>query len=211
MRMMKRVIVMTGMLCCSFILHAQSFHGGLLAGFTATQVDGDSYGGYNKAGFQGGVYVNRTFGDLFLVQMEIKYAGKGARKPVTSDDPAVHNLTLHYIELPVLGALKVKQLGSVEFGVIPAYLFSVQGEDSGGALPDDYLTSFNKFDISTLIGLNIKVFEKVFLNLRYSYSIVSIHSGDLENGSYSWFGRLWGHSTGQFNNCLSAALYFRIR
>jgi hypothetical protein len=208
---MKRLIVLTVILCCSFMVRCQSFHGGLLAGFTATQVDGDSYGGYNKGGFQGGVFVNRSFGDIFMLQMEIKYIGKGARKPVTSDDPAVYNLTLNYAEIPVLGALKVKQLGSVEFGLEPAYLFSAKGEDSGGPLPSDYLVSFNKFDISTLIGLNIKVFPKLFLNLRYSYSIVSIRSGDSENGYYSWFGRLWGHSTGDFNNCLGAAVYYLIR
>ncbi len=209
--MMKRVLVLTGILCCGFMMHAQSFHGGLLAGFTATQVDGDSYGGYNKGGFQGGVYVSRKFGDLFLVQMEIKYTGKGARKPVTSDSPDVYNLTLHYMEIPVLGAIKVKQIGAVELGLVPAYLFSAQGEDNGGPLPSDYLVTFNKFDISTLIGLNVNLFEKLYLNLRYTYSIVSIRSGDSENGYYSWFGRLFGHSTGDFNNCLSAALYFRIR
>ncbi len=55
--------------------------------FTATQVDGDTYGGYNKAGFQGGVFVNTRLSDLFSAQLEIKYTGKGARKPVTSRIP----------------------------------------------------------------------------------------------------------------------------
>jgi len=191
--------------------NAQAFHGGVLAGFTATQVDGDTYGGYNKAGFQGGVFVNTRLSDLFNAQLEIKYTGKGARKPVTSTDPAVYNLTLHYIDVPVSVNVRVKQIGSAELGLVPAYLFASKGEDSGGPLPSDYLVSFKKFDLSFMMGINIKVFEKLKLNLRYTYSLLSIRPEKYENGYYTWFGNIFGPKTGQYNNCLMAGLYYQLK
>jgi hypothetical protein len=191
--------------------NAQVFHGGLLAGFTATQVDGDTYGGYNKAGFQGGVFVNARLSDLFHAQLEIKYTGKGAKKPVTSSDPAVYNLTLHYIDIPVSVNVRVKQIGSAELGLVPAYLFSASGEDSGGQLPSDYLVTFNKFDLSFMMGINIRLIEKLRLNLRYTYSLLSIRPEKYENGYYTWFGNLFGPKTGQYNNCLMAGLYWQLK
>lgn len=205
-------LLLAGIFGGIFTGNAQPFHGGILGGFTATQVDGDTYGGYNKAGFQGGVFVNVRLSDLFNAQLEIKYTGKGARKPVTSTDPEVYNLTLHYIDLPVSVNVRVKQIGSVEMGLVPGYLFSVKGEDSGGSFPSsDYLVTFNKFDFAFMMGINIKVFEKLTLNLRYTYSLVSIRSEEFENGYYSWFGNLFGQKTGQYNNCLMAGVYFQLR
>ena len=194
------------------LTNAQSFHGGVLAGLTATQVDGDTYGGYNKAGFQGGVFVNTRLSDLFSAQLEIKYTGKGARKPVTSTDPEVYNLTLHYIDVPVSVNVRVKQIGSAELGLVPGYLFAANGEDSGGSFPSsDYLVTFKKFDLSFMMGININLFEKLKLNLRYTYSLLSIRPEEFENGYYSWFGNLFGPKTGQYNNCLMAGVYWQLK
>jgi hypothetical protein len=193
------------------LANAQAFHGGVLAGFTATQVDGDTYGGYNKAGLQGGVFVNRRLSDLFTAQLEIKYTGKGAKKPVTSSNPDIYTLTLHYIDMPVLASVKVKQIGSVELGIVPAYLFSAQGKDNGGKFPSDYLVSFNKFDVSSLIGININLFPDLWMNLRYTYSLTSIRPEDYPNGYYTWFGRLFGQKTGQYNNCLMMGIYYQLK
>jgi hypothetical protein len=205
------LLFMAGIFGGIYLADAQAFHGGVLAGFTATQVDGDTYGGYNKAGFQGGVFVNTRLSELFSAQLEIKYTGKGAKKPVTSSDPDVYTLTLHYIDMPLLASVKVKQIGSVELGVIPAYLFSAQGEDNGGNLPSDYLVTFNKFDISSLIGININLFPKLWMNLRYTYSLTSIRPEDYPNGYYTWFGKLFGQKTGQYNNCLTMGIYYRLK
>jgi len=191
-------------------VNGQAFHGGVLGGFTATQVDGDTYGGYNKAGFQGGVFVNTRLSDLFNAQLEIKYAGKGAKKPVSSSNTDVYTLTLHYIDIPLLASVKVKQIGSVELGLIPAYLFSAQGEDNGGKFPSEYLVSFNKFDISWMVGININLFPKLWMNLRYSYSLTSIRPEDYHNGYYTSFGNLFGHKTGQYNNCMMMGIYYQL-
>jgi hypothetical protein len=144
--------------------------------------------------------------------MEIKYTGKGARKPTTSTDPSVYNLTLHYIDVPVSVNIRIKQIGSAELGLVPGYLFSAKGEDSGGYFPSsDYLVTFKKFDFSFMMGINIRLVEKLRLNFRYTYSLLSIRPEKFENGVYTWFGNLFGPKTGQYNNCLLAGLYFQLK
>ncbi len=51
--------------CCS--VRAQEFNAGIFGGVTASQVDGDSYGGYNKLGFTAGVFVNREIDNNILL------------------------------------------------------------------------------------------------------------------------------------------------
>ena len=97
--------------------------------------------------------------------------------------PDLTKLGLHYIDLPVSAAFRIKKLGSVEVGLVPGYLFAARGEDDDGKLPEDYLVDFRKFDLGTLVGMNINITEKICLNIRYSYSIFSIR--DLESaGAY---------------------------
>jgi hypothetical protein len=196
---------------CFFHLKAQTFHGGLLAGFSATQVDGDSYAGYNKAGLQAGVFVNTRLSDRFFAQLELKYTGKGAKKTVSSLDPEVYMLALHYIDMPVMVDAKIKEFASVEIGLMPAYLFAANGEDNAGKVPRENLVSFKKFDFLFLTGVNIRLLEKLTFNVRYSYSMLSIRKIDTPGNYYNWFAHLFGRKAGDFNNCLTMALYYRLK
>jgi len=193
------------------IIQAQHFEGGIMAGFVASQVDGDSYAGYNKAGLQGGVFVRTNLTKVIGAQLEIHYTGKGARKPVSSDDPEVYKLALHYLDVPVLISFNVKQVAALELGLVPGYLFAKGGEDSGGKLPDEFLVSFKKFDLATLVGFRFDVFEKLAVSFRYSYSVISIRDGDSGAAYYSWLGNLFGYSTGDYNNYLSLGIYYKIK
>ena len=83
------------------MLFAQRFDGGILAGFNATQVEGDTYKGYNKPGIAAGVYVQTDLAPAIFAAMEIKYSQKGARKKSTQKDPEIYIMRLNYIEMPV--------------------------------------------------------------------------------------------------------------
>jgi hypothetical protein len=195
-------------------LNAQPFHGGLLAGFSATQVDGDTYAGYDKGGLMGGVFVNTMFNDWFYGQFEIKYTGKGAKKPVSSSDPNIYTLALHYIDMPLLVGAKIK-VASIEMGLMPAYLFAANGETNFGKVSGkDLMNSFKKFDFLYLIGVNIRLLEKLTFNFRYSYSlssILKIDNPDTMGSYYNWFGRLFGRKAGEFNNDLTMGVYYRFK
>jgi Outer membrane protein beta-barrel domain len=182
-----------------------------MAGFVASQVDGDSYSGYNKAGLQGGVFVRTSFTKVFGAQLEIHYTGKGARKPVSSEDPEVYKVSLHYIDVPVLASIGIKQVAAVELGLVPGYLFAKSGEDSGGKLPDEYLVSYKNFDLATLVGIRFNITEKLGVNFRYQYSLVSIRDGDSGAAYYAWPGKLFSDGTGDYNNYLTLGIYWSLK
>jgi opacity protein-like surface antigen len=193
-----------------FPLSAQRFEGGLLAGMTASQVDGDSYSGYNKLGFQGGVFVSTAFKKNFGAQMEIRYAGRGAQKVTTTDDTKVYKLALHYIDLPLMVTYTLKKKVVFDLGIVPGYMFAKNGEDNGGKLPQEFLVEFKKMDIAWLIGINYRITENLKVNFRYSYSLMSINDSDGASGIYTWFGNFVGYRTGDYNNYLTFGIYYQI-
>ena len=64
------------------LVFAQSFNAGARIGIIASQVDGDTYEGFNKPGLTFGVYVSRKISDPFSMQFEMNFIQKGSRKPV---------------------------------------------------------------------------------------------------------------------------------
>jgi hypothetical protein len=58
---MRRFIYIITFLVCTGYAYSQQFEGGVLGGLTASQIDGDSYKGYNKVGIQAGAWVHRLF------------------------------------------------------------------------------------------------------------------------------------------------------
>jgi hypothetical protein len=199
------------LLLSSLGLNAQSFQGGILFGFTASQIDGDSYSGYDKLGLQGGVFISREILPYLDARFEIKYTSRGARNPAAEDNTGSYLLSLHYIDLPVMAALKVKDYGSVELGLTPGYRFAANGEDDGGKLPDDYLVEYHKFDLGILLGLGIRLTQNASVSLRYGYSIFSIRDLESAGAYYSWFGKIFGYSRGDFNNYLSLGLNYTLK
>ncbi len=192
-------------------LFSQSFHGGLIAGLIASQVDGDSYSGYNKAGLQAGVFVSSELLPWLDVRMEIKYTSRGARNPANDDNTGSYLLGLQYIDVPVMASLKYRKIVAFELGLIPGYLFKAAGEDDAGKLPEEYLVDFHKFDLGLLIGADVNISQKIAVNIRYSYSIFSIRDLDSAGAYYSWFGKIFGYSKGDFNNYLALGISYRIR
>jgi hypothetical protein len=192
-------------------IQSQTFHGGFFAGISASQVDGDSYAGYNKAGAVAGVFISTRLYANLGARLEFRYAARGAKNKTSDDNTGLYQLGLHYIDIPVMLTYSVKKIGEVKIGLIPGYLFSARGEDDNGKLPDDYLVEFNKFDLGSLIGISINLMPKIALDFNYSYSILSIRNQNSEGSYYSWFGKLFGNSTGDYNNYIIIGLNYLIR
>jgi opacity protein-like surface antigen len=189
---------------------AQRFNGGILLGLTASQVDGDSYAGFDRVGLQGGVFVNTFLFRNTAVQMEIKYAGRGARKKTSETDTEIYKLNLHYIDLPVLLQYEVQKRILAEAGIITGYLFGASGEDNGGKLDRDYLVDFKKFDLNWLLGLRYRFNKNISAGIRYSYSLISIRDYVNSSANYSIIGNLLGYSAGDYNNYLSFGIYYQF-
>jgi hypothetical protein len=210
--LMKRLLLPAMLFMGCISGYTQVFHGGITAGITASQVDGDSYAGFDKLGLQGGIFVSTSLTNYLDARLEIRYASRGASNVASDDNTDEYRLRLHYIDLPVVVAIKIKQFGAVELGLVPGYLFSIQGEKDNALLTDEDKTTFHNFDLGTLLGATVNLTERASVTIRYSYSIFSIRDMDISGSYYySWFGKLFGHSKGDFNNYLTLGVNYLLK
>ncbi len=181
---------------------SQDFSGGMIAGMSVSQVDGDSYGGYNKAGLVLGAFVRRDFKKKMSGQIELKYIGKGS----TSGNPKDYNYTklydlrLHYIVIPVLFQYEIVNNLRVEGGPGFGFLLKSVEQNEQGVMPDS--KPFNKFELSGALGVDYAFWERFNLNIRFSYSMLPVrsHAGDAT----------YYANRGQYNNVLEFILGVRI-
>jgi opacity protein-like surface antigen len=206
---MKKFII-TILITIPAIISAQRFNGGVLAGLSASQVDGDTYAGFDKVGLQGGVFVNTKFSDAWGAQMELKYNAKGARKKTNDADPETYSLTLHYLDIPLIANYTIREKFIIDAGLVPGYLFAKKGEENGIDFTDEEISAFKKFDLSWLIGFNYKISDNFIVNLRYSYSIFSIRDYENVDSNYSVIAQLFGYTSGDYNNYLTMGIYYQF-
>ena len=188
------------MICFCISSPAQYFKGGIMAGITGSQMDGDNLDGFNKFGFSGGVFGSRSFNDLWGMQVELKFIMKGAAKPVTNSDPTIYKMALNYYELPILVTLNSAKKIKLESGFAIGYISKASFTDNDGTR---IITSqFNKTEISWIAGVYYILNEKFSANLKFSYSIKRV-------SYFVWNMTVWG-TYGQYNNVLNFSIYYTI-
>lgn len=169
--------------------HAQRvFKGGVLGGLTATQVDGDSYGGYDKVGFVAGGLVNTEINDHFRLQMELTYINKGSRKvpDPKKGDYSELLIRLDYVEVPLVVRYKIDQF-RLEAGPYYGRLINSYMEGLSGELPID--PPFEKYDFGGLLGASYFFNDNLSLNIRSKASLIPIR--DIEPYLTYWFNYGW--------------------
>ena len=183
---------------------AQRFVGGVLAGYNATQVRGDSYTGYHKPGILAGAFVQTDIAPAIFAGMEIKYSQKGARNKVDSEeeDPDKYIMRLGYIDLPVFMGFRTSDKSAVIGGISAGYLISGKEFDEYGEFTEEDQNPFNDFDLQPFIGFQFDMIDRLKLDLRLAYSVLPVRGLPGET-TYYWL-------NSQFNNVISLALYYRL-
>lgn len=77
----------------------QRFKAGVVAGLTASQIDGDASAGYHKVGLQAGLRAVAILKKKQEASVEILYTQRGCRNEAKT--PPFFKTTLNYIEVPV--------------------------------------------------------------------------------------------------------------
>ena len=207
MKHLKISLVLLVLLISFLTGFTQEFHGGVTAGLVGSQVAGDTYSGFNKAGIYAGGFVGWEFTEHSGLQLELTYFQKGSRK---NPDPEKNDydqyiFRANYIELPVLYQYKINKF-IIEVG--PSLGFNV-----GYYEEKDYLTlsdqqNYNKparVTVQMNIGLRFYISKKFGVDFRYNTSLMNIRSENRTGDVW----RLWTY--GQFHDALVLSVFYQFR
>jgi hypothetical protein len=167
----------------------RTFFGGLEAGGNFSQVDGDNFAGYHKAGWNAGIIVYTKLADQLAASLELLFAQKGSRAsqtqvPRMSNDLSTiitdYKIRLNYAEVPIL--LNYFDRRKSNFGAGFAYGQLIGSKETykdgqGNSYESDAkLYPFKKYDISFILNGSAHIWKGFFLNLRFQYSLVPIRT-----------------------------------
>ncbi len=165
-----------------FLLPAQSFRGGLIAGVSATQISGDQLGGFDKAGLVAGGMVSMNLGKKTDLAMEILYFQKGSKKNPNPDiqDYTSYLLRLSYFEMPLMAQWHYSKRFTFEAGLTFGALLKEYEEDELGELPER--TPFNKFEFGIAGGMKVNFAKQFSFVSRIESSLIPVreHSSGQE-------------------------------
>lgn len=172
---------------CIFTTNAygqQRFRAGIIAGVTASQIDGDNSAGYNKLGLQAGLRAITRLKGRTEASIEFLFTQRGSQNELirNNDFGNTFSLTTNYLEVPVQFHFKdwlvegdddEPDYYKVSFngGFSYARLLGTKVDDDLSAIrvvAPDYL---KKDDFSFILGANFFASRNICLTLRYVRSI----------------------------------------
>lgn len=192
---------------CGFSLGAlsQNFDGGILVGLSATQVDGDGYGGYNRAGLTTGVWVGRELTAELAIRTELKFLQKGSYRQLKDDLGGVmgfYNLRLNYIEMPFLIEYRFRENIKPFAGLSIGFLWKAKESNIDGSYPEEDIAQFRNMEVAGTAGVEYLISKHFSLCASISYSAAPVRP---HNGNISY--RL---NQGQYNNVLQFYLKYQF-
>jgi hypothetical protein len=192
-----KYLVLFSIIVIPFTSISQSFNAGIVGGINASQISGDGYGGFDKAGLIFGIYTNTDISQKLNIQLEINYSQKGSRRNPTDENPDFFLLRLNYVEVPVLIRLKSKKF-TYEAGLYYGQLVHEYLEDENFIYTDfENFNQFTQSDFGGSIGLAYNLNKQLIMNWRFNNSINSIR--DFNSGAQFGFKRGMMHSYMSFS------------
>lgn len=194
-------------LSSTFVCFSQYFEGGIIAGITASQIDGDTFAGYHQPGLTGGFFTTRKFTNILKGVIELKYTAKGARETGSKDDPILYSVKLRYVEMPVKANFIIEKYKiEIESGLGAGYLFYKEGDYNQSALNVPY----RKFELSWIFGVNYKLSDYLKIALQYNYSLLPVRKYNNVDYDYGFLSRTFWLTQGDYNNVVDLAIYYQF-
>lgn len=189
--------------CCflfSISLISQNvFKAGIKIGMSTSQVAGDTYSGFNKAGLAGGGFVRTKLSENWTFQFEMLYIQKGSKHIGNPEagDLSFYLMKLNYIEVPLLFQYQNKKF-TFKAGPGIGYLTSYKEFDTFGEITG--LRPFNTTEVSMNVGISYNLFKNLEIDWRYTNSLNAIRAHT--SGAAFWW------NPGQQNNVLAFTLSY---
>jgi len=156
-------------------LVAQQFGAGIVAGLTASQINGDDSAGYNKLGLTAGLLTTIRLKENQYIGIEMLYSQRGSQDKYLSQTGQGLFVNLKYVSVPVFFGIKDWYQESDDY-----YKVHFRGGLNYSRLIDaawnrDKLdtraTSLLKNDFSFLLGATFFLNRKLGIEARYNRSI----------------------------------------
>ena len=194
---LKKQILIILFLVPVLVFSQKTFKAGLTGGLCATQYDGDTYGGYHKAGLMGGLFVKSNINEKWEWEFNIIYIQKGAKQLSNGKTFTQYSVSLDYIEVPVLAKFHYKPFiysMGIGFGTL------IRKQEIANNLDITGIRPFNKTEFSFQFGISYPLGKSWEFNWRYAYSILPVRPH--ASGAVYYLNR------GEYNNVLAFALRF---
>jgi hypothetical protein len=183
-------------------LNGQQFNAGFFGGINVSQVSGDTYAGFNKLGFNGGVFVNRMIEHNFFWQAEIKYGTRGVYQGPTDSNQSLYKSSYHMLELPLSVNYLFNETIFIEVGTSPEILITTRFWDENGLMDKSSYPDNRRFGLSVFAGIGYWFNERLMAGLRYTNSAVPFRDPEEWNNS---------QYRGYFHNVISLSLAYKIK
>jgi opacity protein-like surface antigen len=158
------------------------FYGGVVLGINPSQIDGDNYAGYHKAGLNTGLAAYIKMSSKVVASVELLYSQKGARNvemynsPAVGSVPIMYSAKLNYAEIPVMVHYSVAE--RLYLGVGASYSRLISDKE----FMDSYTSgttntlenTYRKQDYNYLVAVSYQLYNNFFARARYQYSMISI-------------------------------------
>jgi len=189
----------------SMFSYSQRFEGGLLGGLNGSQVDGDAYNGYHKAGIVLGGYAQTNLSRTVFAAMELKFAQKGSRNvdSLATNGQIKYIMRLNYAEMPVYLGIRTSEKISFLAGLSAGYLIRGNEFNDYGKFPVEDQHPFNPIDVEAMMGFRFQITKRLFVDVRGAYSVMPIRQKIQDVVLYYW-------RDNQFNNVLTTMVLYRL-
>jgi len=180
----------------------QKFNVGLFGGINVSQISGDPFDGFNKLGFNAGLYLNRPIDNHICWQVEIKYGTRGVYEGPTDSNQTLYKSGFHIIELPLSVNYLFDKKILLELGTSPEVLVTTLFWDESGLMDRSQYDDYRRFGLSVFGGIGYQINERIMAGFRYTNSAVPFF--DLEE---------WNDPQlypGNFHNVISLTLAYQI-
>uniref|UniRef100_UPI00404B1AED porin family protein n=1 Tax=Fulvivirga sp. TaxID=1931237 RepID=UPI00404B1AED len=181
--MIRKTIFIITLLTVADLSYAQHF--GLKAGLNYSNVlpdNGLEYGNY-KAGFHGGVYATLKIIESISIRSEILFSQKGyvLELPLGGFTNEIKR-TINYLSIPLI--IELKPIDRIRFHTGAEFNYQLSAKESPSSpLSGDPNNLFEKSDIGVLLGLGVRITDKIQSDIRYVHGLSSLNKSSIGSGN----------------------------
>ncbi len=181
-------------------------------GFTACQIHGDSYNGFNKFGTSAGLSVSAAIKKRLSIDLGFFFIQKGARhnQNPEKNDFTFYRVNLNYLECPLMFNYKLNKDYFINLGASAGYLINYQEANELGDLTRIY--PFQKSEFGVNIGLGRNLYQnKLFIEVRSNNSISAIRPYGIRSTVFYPNPVARYFNKGLYNNILFVLLTYHLK